>query len=85
MFDRGNWIDPRRASISLERFALRWLTERPDLQPRTLELYRSLLRCHIVPEFGELPLRKLTPSAVRSWNAALARKYPSLRQRPTDC
>ena len=26
--------------------------------------------------FGELPLRKITPSLVRSWNAQLAWKYP---------
>jgi integrase len=76
MFDRGNWIDPRGSSLLFEQFAFRWLTERPDLQPRTLELYHSLLRRHILPAFGELPLRKITPSAVRSWNAALARKYP---------
>jgi len=76
MFDRGNWIDPRGSSLLFEQFASRWLTERPDLQPRTLELYRSLLRCHILPEFGERPLRKITPSAVRSWNADLLRRYP---------
>lgn len=47
-----------------------------DLQPRTVELYRSLLRCHLLPEFGEVPLGRILPSAVRSWNAALARRYP---------
>ena len=76
MFDRGNWIDPRGASLPLEQFALRWLSERPELRPRTVELYESLLRRHILPAFGELPLRKITPSFVRSWNAHLARKYP---------
>jgi integrase len=76
MFDRGNWIDPRLASLPFEPFALHWLSERPDLQPRTLELYRSLLRCHLLPEFGELPLGRISPSAVRSWNAALARSHP---------
>lgn len=34
-----------------------------------------MLRCHIVPKFGELPLAKITPSEVRSWNAALATKH----------
>jgi integrase len=76
MFDRGHWIDPRGASLPLEQFALRWLSERPDLRPRTLERYESLLRRHILPAFGELPLRKITRSLVRSWNAALARKQP---------
>ena len=75
-FDRGNWIDPRGASVPFEQFALRWLAERPDLRPRTIELYRSLLRRHILPAFGEVHLGRITPSAVRSWNAVLAREYP---------
>jgi integrase len=75
-FDRGSWIDPRRASVPFAQFALRWLAERPDLQPRTIELYRSLLRRHIFPAFGEVHLGRITPSAVRSWNAVLAREYP---------
>ena len=75
-FDRGNWIDPRSATLTFEKFARRWLSERPDLRPRTVELYESLLRCHILPEFGEIPLRKITPSTVRSWNADLARRHP---------
>jgi integrase len=75
-FDRGSCIDPRRASVPFAQFALRWLAERPDLQPRTIELYRSLLRRHILPAFGEVHLGRITPSAVRSWNAVLAREYP---------
>ncbi|WP_442875441.1 hypothetical protein [Amycolatopsis sp. NBC_00355] len=27
-----------------------------DLDPRTIESYRSRLRCHILPKFGDLPL-----------------------------
>ena len=75
-FDRGNWIDPRGASQPFEQYALRWLTQRTELRPRTVELYRSLLGRHLLPEFGELQLGKITPSAVRSWNAALVQRYP---------
>ena len=76
MFDRGSWIDPRGASLQFEQFARRWLSERPDLRPRTVELYESMFRRHILPTFGGLPLRRITPSVVRSWNAQLARKHP---------
>ena len=75
-FDRGNWIDPRGASQPFEQYALRWLSQRTELRPRTVELYRSLLGRHLFPEFGELQLGKITPSAVRSWNAALIQRYP---------
>ncbi|MGH2927249.1 MAG: phage integrase central domain-containing protein, partial [Solirubrobacteraceae bacterium] len=74
--DKGSWIDPRHASLTMGAYADRWIAERHDLRPRTVELYRSLLRVHILPSFGELPLGKIAPSAIRAWNAALASAHP---------
>jgi integrase len=73
--DRGSWIDPRHASTTFESYAASWLSSRHDLQPRTVELYESLLRRHLIPAFGMLPLAKVTPSEVRSWNATLAGRH----------
>lgn len=73
--DRGNWIDPRHASLTVEQYASRWIRERTDLQPRTVQLYGSLLKCHILPRFGALPVGKVTPGAVRSWNAGLSQDH----------
>lgn len=73
--DRGDWIDPRHATVTFEAYARRWLRQRTDLRPRTVELYESLLRRHLLPAFGSLPLGKVTPSAVRSWHATLAAEY----------
>jgi integrase len=41
-----------------------------------VELYGSLLKVHIRPVFAALPLGKITPGAVRSWNSALAQRHP---------
>jgi integrase len=73
--DRGNWIDPRHAGLTFDDYADRWLSERHELRPRTVELYGSLLRCHIAPKFGPLALGKISPAAVRSWNAKLAQAH----------
>ncbi len=73
--DRGDWIDPRRATVTLEEYAGRWLRQRTDLRPRTVELYESLLRRHLLPAFGSVPVGKITPSSVRSWHAGLAVEY----------
>ena len=70
---RGAWVDPRRASITLERYAHQWMT-RPDLRPRTRETYSDLLRLHILPPLGRLELGTLSPSAVRQWRAAVLEK-----------
>ncbi len=74
-FDRGDWIDPRNATVTFEAYALQWLRQRTDLRPRTVELYESLLRRHLLPEFGSLPVGKITPSLVRSWHARPTGKY----------
>ena len=71
--DRGTLIDPRLASETLNQFSDRWLDLHGGrLRPRTAELYRSLLRRHILPRFGALPLGKITTAEVRAWNAELA-------------
>lgn len=78
---RGGWVDPRAGQLQLAQYAARWLTQRPALRPRTVELYESLLRRHILPELGRIELSALTTATVRAWHARLllvgARPGPS--------
>ena len=48
-----------------------WIAERPALRPRTVELYRSLLRRHVTPWLGDVPLGRLDTPLVREWRARL--------------
>jgi integrase len=68
---RGTWIDPAAGKVPLGEYADRWIDERPGLAPRTVELYRSLLRRHIRPTLGPVVLNDVTPARVRSWRKAL--------------
>jgi integrase len=52
-------------------FAERWLEAR-DLRPRTRDTYASQL-AHILAEFESVELRKITPSAVRTWHGRLSK------------
>lgn len=74
--DHGGWIDPRHATVTFKAYSDQYLGERTDLRPRTEELYRSLLRRHILPTFGTVPLGKITTNAVRIWNGEAAEKHP---------
>jgi integrase len=67
----GDWTDPERGKIKLGDYASAWITERPGLRPRTMDLYRWLLRKHIEPRLGGVPLGKLSTSMVREWRASL--------------
>ena len=68
---RGEWIDPERGTIRLADYADRWIVERPGLRPRTIELYRLLLRRHISPYLGDIQVGRLTTPMIREWRSAL--------------
>lgn len=65
---RNHWTDPDAGKVSFEEYALRWVDER-GLAATTDELYRRLLRIHVLPGFGDLDLDEITPPAVRTWRA----------------
>lgn len=68
---RGEWIDPKQGAIPLGDYAQRWITERPSLRPRTVELYRWLLVRHIAPHLGTVKLGDLSTAVVREWRSNL--------------
>ena len=55
--------------LTVDQFLAQWLadTMRAKLKPRTYESYQQVVRFHIVPRLGRMPLRKLTPQAVQAW------------------
>jgi integrase len=65
---KGEWIDPDASAVNFEEYALRWVAER-KLAPTSEELYRRLLRLHVLPTFGETDLDQITAPRVRSWRS----------------
>ena len=66
----SSWTDPERGKISLGDYASVWIAER-GLRPRTMDLYRWLLRKHIEPYLGGVPVGKMSARLVREWRAVL--------------
>ncbi|MFF3750368.1 tyrosine-type recombinase/integrase [Streptomyces sp. NPDC002018] len=65
---RGDWTDPDAGAVNFEEYALCWVDER-KLAATTEELYRRLLRLHILPAFRQWDLDEITPPRVRAWRA----------------
>ncbi|MDT0409370.1 MULTISPECIES: tyrosine-type recombinase/integrase [Streptomyces] len=65
---RGDWQDPDAGAVNFETYAVQWVAER-GLSATTAELYRRLLRLHILPTFGAWDLDEITPPRVRTWRA----------------
>jgi integrase len=67
----GDWTDPERGKIPLRTYGAAWIKERPNLRPKTLELYRWLFERYIVPRLGGVQIGKLTTQMIRTWRAGL--------------
>ncbi|MDQ2873694.1 MAG: site-specific integrase [Actinomycetota bacterium] len=68
---QGEWTDPERAKIKLGDYAATWIAERSGLRPRSADQYRWLLRKHVAPHLGGVPIGQLSTSMIRQWRAAL--------------
>lgn len=69
--DRGEWIDPALRQTRFADLADRWLTTIVGLRPKTRANYESLLRTHVLPQFGEHKLAQVHRVAAREWLAGL--------------
>lgn len=63
----GRWTDPKARALTLAAYSEDWLAYR-QLAVRTRELYADLLRLHILPQLGGLPVGRVTPREVRRWH-----------------
>jgi integrase len=68
---RGEWSNPDDRRELLRDFGNRWISERPGLRPRTLDLYRWTFKKHIDPILGNVPLGEIDAPRVRGWRAKL--------------
>jgi integrase len=78
----GVWITPAMraaekvaAAVTVGEYATTWIEQR-NVKPRTRSMYTDLLRLHIAPTLGRVPVAGLTPDAVRSWYAKLGADHP---------
>jgi integrase len=67
----GGWIDPDAGRVPFIDYATAWISERPGLRPKTLQLYRYLLRRHLAPGFAAQTIVGITEADVRRWRADL--------------
>ncbi|GGC14021.1 tyrosine-type recombinase/integrase [Cellulomonas sp. APG4] len=63
----GTWVDRRAGRVTFRAYAEDvWLPSR-HLEVSTLAAYRSYLRRHFIPFFGEMRLAQITASNVQTW------------------
>ncbi len=67
----GGWTDPEAGRVPFTGYAAIWITERAGLRPKTIQLYRYLLRRHLAPGFAPQSIAAIAEADVRRWRADL--------------
>ncbi|WP_301121733.1 hypothetical protein [Mycolicibacterium fortuitum] len=69
--ERDEWIAPAQRvadrtarAVTVAEYADNWVEHR-NVKPRTRSMYRDLMRLHITPTLGRMPLKNVTPETVR--------------------
>lgn len=64
---RHDWVDPQRARQPFGDWAHRWYETTTHLKPKTRESYESILRIHLLPEFGDRAIGSIDHPEVLSF------------------
>jgi integrase len=72
LLNKGAYVDPRRADITLRDYAERWVTNRKAIVGHsTWSKYRQYLDNAVLPELGDYRLRDLDPSLLEAFVSRL--------------
>ena len=81
----GDWMPPDQRGVpqptsdqTFGEYAATWLAERP-IKIRTHERYERILRDDLLPPFGPIPMRAISPEAIRTWHAKYGTSKPTAR------
>jgi integrase len=69
--NRGTYVSPQAGKTKFSRYAELWASSRND-EATTAARDASILRVHVVPAWGGMPLGKIDHSAVQAWVTKLS-------------
>ena len=77
---RGAFVDPRRAGLTVADWADQWLDAKADLSPTTRNRYAGILTQHVRPRWARARLGDLTHAEVQRWLTGLELAPASVRK-----
>lgn len=79
---RGTYVNPADARTPFGEWVEDWFGGKLNLRSATRARDESLLRNHVLPTFGRVPIGQITPQMVQSWMVDLAgqRKPRTVRE-----
>lgn len=71
---RGTYVDPAAGRTKFADHAEKWMASRND-EITTAARDASIMKNHVLPKWGALPLAKIDHIAVQTWVSDLSRRY----------
>jgi integrase len=71
--NRGAYVDPHAGRLRFGNYAERWLAARND-ERTTVARDRSIMRTHVLPRWGSVPLGRIDHLAVQTWVTELGER-----------
>lgn len=68
---RHNWVDPQRGRHPFQEWAEKWISTTTHLKPKTRESYESILKNHLITEFGHRPIASIEHPEVLTFLSGL--------------
>lgn len=65
--DRGEWTDPRSGRVTVGEYGAEWLASKVRVKGSTRTSYEGLLRQHVTPAWGRVPLSGVRHEDVAVW------------------
>jgi len=67
--DKGGFVKPTAKTVA--EFLNQWLKDyaTDHVRPRTFQRYQGIIRCHLIPTLGSIPLTRLQPSHIQACHA----------------
>lgn len=67
----GAYVDPNRSRLTVGAWAEQWLMSKLDIAPKTRDRYEGIVRAHVQPRWGTVPLSAVTHAEVQRWVASI--------------
>jgi integrase len=67
----GSYVDPNRSKVTVGPWAQQWIDSKVNLAPKTKDRYEGIIRAHIEPRWGKVPLSKVSHAELQRWIAGI--------------
>src|SRR4051794_15668141 len=82
---RGDWTDPQLGRTTVGEYAAEWVASKVQIRQSTRTSYDALLRTHILPSWGLVPLSGVRHEDVAAWVGRLHRNGLSASRTRQAC